>query len=92
MKFSKQSLGFSVVEATLIIGVVAVLGLVGFNVYARNQDKKTDTATTQAPVEARDPSAPEIKSTADLDKADKALDDTNLDADTSQLDSQLNTF
>lgn len=89
MKLLSSSRGFSIIEVVGVIGVVAVIGLVGFNVYARNQGK-TDTATSSQ--QSGNGGAPEIKSSEDLTKADKALDDTNLDTDTSQLDSQLGAF
>jgi hypothetical protein len=41
-----NSLGFSAVEAIIIIVVVALLGLGGWLLYQRNQDKRTDTAKT----------------------------------------------
>lgn len=80
--------GFSVVEAFIIIVVVAIigaLGYVGYNQLTKNGAQKA--TETSAAIKAPE----KIESTGDLDKAVKAVDDTSLDGDTSdlsQLDSQ----
>lgn len=82
--------GFTAVELIITLVVVAALVVVGWFVFDRMQDKddnKTDT-TQQT-------SDDEVKSTTDLDTANKTLDDTNLDASTSdsgELDSELSAF
>lgn len=74
--------GFSIVEAFIIIVVVAIiaaLGYVGYNQLTKNSAQKaTETsATIKAPEK--------IESTGDLNDALKAVDDTSLDADTTEL-------
>lgn len=74
--------GFSVVEVLLVAVVVAVLAFVGYRIY-QNRQVKTDVPAPQS-------SVPEVKTTADLDKASKTLDDTNVDA-LDSYDQQLGT-
>lgn len=101
MKLAKSQSGFSVIELVIILAVVGVLGFVGYTVYNRQQDKKTTGNTSQSVNEesatASDVgSAPEIKSTSDLDRASATLDQTDPggsnNGDASQLDSKLSTF
>ncbi|MES2971285.1 MAG: hypothetical protein V4702_03130 [Patescibacteria group bacterium] len=101
MKLRTNQSGFSAVELIIILAVVAGLGFVGYTVYDRQPDKKTTDNTSQQPknesATATDVgSAPEIKSTSDLDKASATLDQTDPDGsnstDASQLDSEVSTF
>lgn len=95
MSFRKKQAGFSAVELVIVLVVVGVLATVGYMVYSRQQDNKTANSGTSQSASAEDvPSAPEIKSSSDLDKASATLDDVNLDKnkDGSQLDSELSTF
>ncbi len=71
----------------LIAGVVAIAGLIGWNVYQRQQDSSDITVKAV-------PSAPSINNVADLDKAAEALDKTQIDtaSDTAQLDKDLASF
>jgi len=83
--------GFSAVEGFIIVIVLVVIGGAGFMMVKRhaNSDPKPTTTSTAAPA------APEIKSTGDLTKAEQTLDDTNIEAastDSAQLDAQLNGF
>jgi Tfp pilus assembly protein PilE len=95
--------GFSVVELAIILVVVGVLAFVGYNIYSRqNSNKTADSSTTSKtagpePAKANDvTSAPNIKSTSDLDKASAALDQTDPggsnNSDANQLDTQLANF
>lgn len=95
MSFRKNQSGFSAVELVIILVVAGALAFVGFTVYSRQQNNKpADSSTSQSAVANDVPSAPEVKSTGDLDKASATLDSVNLDdsSDSSQLDSELNTF
>lgn len=98
---TKQS-GFSILELSLIVVVVAALGLVGWAVYQNQQasDKaqllSSDPAPTPATTATNISPAPEIKSTDDLDKALQALEQndpsTTNSSDSKLLDSQTGTF
>lgn len=102
MKSRANQTGFSAVELVIVFVVLAVLGFVGYTVYSRQQDKKTTTnntsqQTNDEPAIANDvPSAPEVNSASDLDKAASTLDQTDLntsnDADVSKLDGELSAF
>ena len=97
MSHSRQA-GFSVVEAVLIIVFLAALGGVSYVVLKHRTTSDTQTTANTAQTTTSDatvPAAPEVKSTDDLTKAAQTLDDTNVDAsssDASQLDAQLNNF
>lgn len=95
MSFRKNQSGFSVVELVIILLVVGALAFVGYMVYNRQQDDKTTVNDTSQSVATDDvPSAPEIKTTGDLDKASATLDQVDVDSnnDSSQLDSELSAF
>ncbi len=100
--YSKQS-GFSAVEALIVIVVVGLIGFIGYSVYNSNHTKTTNNAvsttssTTTSTAKANDvATAPNISSTADLDKASATLDQTDPatsnSTDSSQLDTQLASF
>jgi len=98
MRQRKQA-GFTVVEALIIIFIVGALLGVGIWVVKNqsdNKEKTTDTSQTNQGDESTEaPSAPTVENNADLTEAEKALDDSNLDAgtsDNSQLDSQTSDF
>jgi len=90
---TRNQFGFSAVEAIIIVVVVAIIGAAGYMMFKRNTAKDaTPTATTSS---VSEPVAPEVKSTSDLTAAQKALDDADVNAastDSSQLDTQLNSF
>lgn len=77
--------GFSIVEVVIVIAIVGLLGLVGWRVWDASQTKTADqTDTTQS-----SETAPDIKSDSDLDKADAALDEMDVEGtESKQLDSQ----
>lgn len=82
--------GFTVIEAVIIVVVVAILTTLGFVAYNQfMKPKAADTQTTAAPA-----TVTEVKSTADLDKVTSdldALDLTDTD-DTTALDAQTQNF
>ncbi len=69
----KKSSGFTLVEALLVVVILALIGLVGYNLYSM-QTAKDDASNESAPQTAI--SAPAINDTADLDKAATVLDST----------------
>lgn len=80
----------------IIISVVAVVALAGWNIYQRNQNNKSSSQTVSStPTTLKVvPSAPEVTSASDLDKASKTLDETQVDSnsDTVDLDKELSSF
>jgi len=88
----RNKAGFSVVEVlavVVIVGIVATLGVVGYNRWKQAEVAK-DTSTDSSQQAA---SAPEVKQTSDLDKAATTLDSTDFgDADATDLDTQGNSF
>ena len=92
----KKQHGFSVIEVVIVLAVVAVIGLVIYNVATRTQDANQNTQDTVSTAEpAALPAAPEVNSTSDLDAASETLDkidpDQN-DAGVSDVDSELSNF
>ncbi len=91
----KLQRGFSAVEIVIAVFVVAAIGVTGYMAYSRMKDaNKTPSASDQTK-QAVTPAAPTISDSKDLDAADTALDETNLDASTTDetdLDAELNSF
>jgi Tfp pilus assembly protein PilV len=86
------SQGFSLVEALLVVVLLAAVGFVGFRVYQANVDvsaTQEDAATQSDPLAKS--TVPAVTTSADLDKATNALDTTasDLDEQSTKLDSQL---
>lgn len=80
----KNEKGFGVIEVLLIIGVVAVIGLLGWTFW--NANNGNSSISDQKAVQA-----PAVKSSEDLNTADKALDATDVvGTDSQQLDAQTN--
>lgn len=95
MSFRNRQSGFSAVELVIVVAVVGVLALVGYMVINRQGGNPVANTGNQQPAATDDvPAAPEIKSSEDLDKAESTLDGMNTDStsDSSQLDSELNSF
>lgn len=90
MKSHSQK-GFSIVEFLVIAAILGVVGLAGYMVYDRQQNKPVITESSQA---SDVPAAPEIKETGDLKEAEAVLDqtDTGSSSDSAELDRQLNSF
>lgn len=85
--------GFTVVEGLLVLLLVAAIVAAGWFVFNRMKDKEDKDATTNTSQSASD--ASEVNDTEDLDAVNKTLDDTNLDAsstDSSELDTELSGF
>ena len=84
--------GFALFEAAMIVGVVAIVALAGWNIYRLNQ-KDNSTAPAAQTVKVV-PLAPDITNVGDLDKAAQTLDQTQIDtvSDTAQLDKDLASF
>lgn len=87
--------GFSIVEIVLVVVIIGVIGFLGYTFYHNYQAGKTPVADSSQSATATDvASSPDITSTADLDKAQSVLDQTNpgSSTDASQLDSELSNF
>jgi hypothetical protein len=90
--------GFAVVELVIVLLILAALVGGGYWVYKQRSDDKDYKNTTNTTQEADDTdtaTAPQVNDTDDLQPAEKALDDTNLDASTedgAELDSQTSSF
>lgn len=77
--------GFTVVEVIIVLAIVGLVGVIGWRVWTANQENNAGTDTTQI----REPETQDINSDADLDTADKALNETNLEgSDSQQLGTQ----
>ena len=96
MNHLKKQNGFSLVEmviVVIVIVVIAALGYVAWNKFA-NKDAQMETSTSQ-PATADDvPTAPQIKTTDDLDEASTTLDeiDLNESSDDAQLEREVESF
>jgi prepilin-type N-terminal cleavage/methylation domain-containing protein len=92
MERNMRKSGFSAVEVIIvlvIVGIIAALGVVGYNRWKQTQTKSNSTDTSQQSTTG----APEIKKTSDLDKAATVLDQSDLDdASASDLETQSSTF
>lgn len=84
--------GFSAVEliiVVVIVGIIAALGIVGYNRWNETKTAKNNADTSQQ----QTASAPEIKKTSDLNKATTTLDGVDFgDADATDLDTQSSAF
>jgi Tfp pilus assembly protein PilE len=86
----KSLRGFTIVEALIIVVVVALLTALGFVAYNQFIKPKADTSqTTAAPT-----TVTTVESTSDLDKASSDLDAIDLTdaSDTTTIDSQTSGF
>ena len=101
MKSIKNQGGMVVGEAVLIVIAILAISFVGWRVYSANQSssKQLKQSASNSDTVAKSEavvSAPQIKSTSDLDKAEQALnqldDDTANNQDVSQLASQTAAF
>lgn len=88
-------MGFGVLEIVLIVVIVGLIALVGYRVLMTNQtvsqaaDIDTTVAKPHAAAAAR--TAPQIKTSSDLDTASQTLDNTTIDdSTTNDIDEQLN--
>ncbi len=86
----KRVSGFSAVEVLIVITLVVLVGLVGYNVYSMNVARNNSTTEQQA-IADQTPEAPEINNESDLDTAAQTLDAVDIDEsnnDLQQLDSE----
>ncbi|MEK7095755.1 MAG: hypothetical protein AAB896_00470 [Patescibacteria group bacterium] len=81
--------GFTLIGVLAIASALAIIALVGWNVYQRQQ-----VSDTTAKIVKMVPVAPAVTSVGDLDTASQTLDQTQIDSDvdTAQLDSDLASF
>lgn len=97
MSIRKNQAGFSVVEVVLLLAIAGLLAYIGYRVYGQyssTNNPNTASTSSESRVASDVPSAPQIKSTRDLDKASATLDqiDVNASGDNSKLDSELESF
>lgn len=76
---ARSNKGFSIVEVLIVILVLALVGFIGWKVWDTMNQPTTDEGTSQ-----QQPASDDMKSEEDLDKADKTLDDTNVDGTEAQ--------
>ncbi len=90
-RFSQR--GFALFEALVIVGVIAIVAVAGWNIYQRQQ-KPGSVGNAPAKTIKIVPKAPAVANAGDLDKANQALDKTQIDtvSDTTQLDKDLASF
>jgi len=90
MSFLKQQLGFSIVELSIVVLVIGLVGFAGYTIYSRGHD----IATNQSAIATDVPTAPQIHATNDLNKAEQMLEemDSSSSADEAQLDAQVSAF
>jgi len=96
----KRQSGFTIVELAIIVVVIAIIAALGYLAYDRFVAKKGNTSssdTSQTVSSAKDlPATPEIKTKADLSKANTVLDSVNLDstsdAQLAELEAEMNKF
>ncbi len=89
MKLLHNQNGSSHLVALLVLGVVVLVGAVGYRVM---NSASTDTVTPQAAVSSQPTKVPDtISSNVDLKKAGAALDSTNIDGgvNANQLNNDL---
>ena len=78
MRSNTKNGGFHVVEVVLIVGVLALIGFIGYRVWqARQTATKTPTSQTA--------SVPTVQSSKDLDTASSFVNQINTSADLSDL-------
>lgn len=87
----KKINGFSIVEILIVISVIILIGAVGWLAYTNmSAPKSADETSEQTSADAPHVT---VENEPDLDKADTALDDMNLeDSDTTEFDSTLASF
>jgi hypothetical protein len=96
MKSFKTQSGFAHVAILVLVLVFAVIGVIGYRLYA-NQSAAETSQTFTAPTTAKVPTAaPQIKSASDLDTASNVLDAGDTTAisnnDSAALDSQMSAL
>lgn len=87
MRSNHKTQGFHVVEVVLLVGVLALIGFVGYRVWVANHAKTNNTAASTA--------VPTVTSTKDLDTAElfvKQIDTSSDLSDLSKLEQDLNSL
>ncbi|HEY0964927.1 MAG TPA: hypothetical protein VGE13_00425 [Candidatus Saccharimonadales bacterium] len=87
--------GFGAIEILIVIAVVIILGFLGWKAWEAYTDKPSDTSNQESKQQNNtmpsESDIPTIESESDLDKAEKMLDDTDIDGTESKdLESQTN--
>ena len=83
MNHTRQA-GFHIIEAAVILFVIAAIGFVGFRIWelGKGTSKPSAIKSTQKAI-----STPAITNSKDLDSANSAIDQLNNTADTQDLNS-----
>lgn len=82
-------LGLTRLKILLLVVVIAVVGLVGWKFYEKQQQPANNPGTTQVEAEQSEP--PEVNSANDLKEAEDFVKDTDIDGqlDTTEIDAAL---
>ena len=87
--------GFTIVEVVVIVATVAVIAGVGYMAYTNifaTKDTSSSVKTSPSPKASQAPNTA-VKTSADLDKVDKELDELSIDdSDAGQFDSSTSEF
>lgn len=98
-----KQFSFSALEPVLLMAILVVIVLIGYNVYSRQQTEvpvedtmQTQQLGEQSPVADDVSTAPDIQSEEDLNNAEAVLDNTDVEgsnqADGQMIDSQMSDF
>ena len=74
---SSNQRGFHVIEVALAVGVVLVIGFIGYRVWQANQEKAANTSNTAT--------VPAVTTSKDLDKANSFVDQLNTTEESDEL-------
>lgn len=90
-----KQFSFSALEPVLLMAILVVIVLIGYNVYSRQQTEvpvedtmQTQQLSEQSPVADDVSTAPDIQSEEDLNNAEAVLDNTDVES-SNQADGQL---
>jgi prepilin-type N-terminal cleavage/methylation domain-containing protein len=96
---SKSNSGFALLELIAVVVIVGLIALAGLKVYGAHKNSvASESAATntssQESLKSAAATVPQVKSSADLDKASKVLDQNDPDStnanDSAQLDNDAN--
>ena len=92
MANKRETKGFTGGIVVLLVLFVAVLALAFFTVYRKQSNEMSVSSSKSETGAAAIPTAAPVKSSADIEKATKSLDDSSMDKDldTSGLDADIN--
>jgi cytoskeletal protein RodZ len=93
----RKQIGFAFLELVLVVVVVAAVGFTAVTAYNHHKaaEQPAVSTDTSQPAVASVGAAPQVTSAPDLNAAETALDQTDVDAsssDSSQLSSQSSGF